>query len=90
MSEPIVATISEALREVYDPCCKDMGISVVDMDCCITPNSTELRASLQPAIGSERPGECLPVRCRCRQLRDDALRFFGFDRRLLPKKVPHT
>ena len=31
MSEPIEAIISEALRDVYDPCCKDKGISVVDM-----------------------------------------------------------
>jgi metal-sulfur cluster biosynthetic enzyme len=31
VGEPIEATISEALREVYDPCCKDKGISVVDM-----------------------------------------------------------
>jgi metal-sulfur cluster biosynthetic enzyme len=31
VSEPIEAMISEALREVYDPCCKDKGISVVDM-----------------------------------------------------------
>jgi len=31
VSEPIEATISEALREVYDPCCKDKGISVVDV-----------------------------------------------------------
>ena len=29
--EPIEAIISEALRDVYDPCCKDKGISVVDM-----------------------------------------------------------
>jgi metal-sulfur cluster biosynthetic enzyme len=31
VSEPIEAIISEALRDVYDPCCKDKGISVVDM-----------------------------------------------------------
>ena len=31
MTEPIEAIISEALRDVYDPCCKDKGISVVDM-----------------------------------------------------------
>jgi metal-sulfur cluster biosynthetic enzyme len=31
VSEPIEAIISDALRDVYDPCCKDKGISVVDM-----------------------------------------------------------
>ena len=31
MSEPIEAIISEALRAVYDPCCREKGISVVDM-----------------------------------------------------------
>jgi metal-sulfur cluster biosynthetic enzyme len=32
VSQPRVeAAISEALREVYDPCCREKGISVVDM-----------------------------------------------------------
>jgi metal-sulfur cluster biosynthetic enzyme len=31
VGEYVDTTISDALREVYDPCCKEKGISVVDM-----------------------------------------------------------
>jgi metal-sulfur cluster biosynthetic enzyme len=31
VGQPVDAIISGALREVYDPCCRDKGISVVDM-----------------------------------------------------------
>lgn len=31
MTPPVDATISDVLRAVYDPCCREKGISVVDM-----------------------------------------------------------
>jgi metal-sulfur cluster biosynthetic enzyme len=50
---PSAETLLDALRDVYDPCCQDRGISIVDMGIVedVTVEHAQVRVDLLPTTG---------------------------------------
>ncbi|MEA2143504.1 MAG: hypothetical protein QOI64_1934 [Solirubrobacteraceae bacterium] len=51
--DPRSATLYEALRDVYDPCCADRGVSIVDMGVVedVRVNGTHVDVDIVPTTG---------------------------------------